>query len=171
MDESVRGDVEAAIDKYVSSVDDMISSRKRLEGEAFGERTQEDELEEEKLHTQFLRMEKMCRHNLGLQIALAADVSEYGKMDIKKPGEIIGWAIKAGSSSNLKVARRWDFFRKREGMLSCRPPTNEFECEPLEPNDLKDYGDDRLQLALKRLALNEYMYCRAEASKEKNAPE
>ena len=40
--------------------------------------------------------EYACRHTLAIEIAFTASKEEYREIDLRKPGQVIGWAIKQG---------------------------------------------------------------------------
>ena len=58
--------------------------------------------------------EDECRWTLAMEIAFFVSIDEFEEVDMAKPGQIIGWAIKQGVSEKPTRRARWaGFVRKR----------------------------------------------------------
>ena len=49
--------------------------------------------EKERMLDELQDREYSCRHTLAVEIAFTASKEEFREMDLRKPGQVIGWAI------------------------------------------------------------------------------
>ena len=50
--------------------------------------------EKRKMLDELQEQEYACRHTLTIEIAFTASKEEFREMDLRKPGQVIGWTIK-----------------------------------------------------------------------------
>ena len=85
--------------------------------------------------------EYACRHALAIEIAFTASKEEFLEMDLRKPGQVIGWAIKQGVSENPARRARWASFGETKGVLENWAGSSDFQ---LKPNPDRDSQIERL---------------------------
>ena len=79
--------------------------------------------------------EYACRHALAVEIAFTASKEEFCDMDLRKPGQVIGWAIKQGVSENLAHHAAWAWFRETNGVLGHWAGSTDFQLKRNQAHD------------------------------------
>ena len=85
--------------------------------------------------------EYACRHALAIEIAFTASKEEFREMDLRKPSQVIGWAIKQGVSKNPARRAAWAWFRETNGVLGHWAGSTDFQ---LKHNQARDEQIERL---------------------------
>ena len=52
--------------------------------------------EKQKILNELYEMEYACRHSVATKIFFSVNVEEFRELDLRKPGQVIGWAITQG---------------------------------------------------------------------------
>ena len=72
--------------------------------------------EKERMLDELQDREYACRHALAVEITFTASKEEFREMDLRKPGQVIGWVIKQGVSENPARCAAWAWFRETNGV-------------------------------------------------------
>ena len=97
--------------------------------------------EKERMLDELQDREYACRHALAIEIAFTASKEEFREMDLRKPSQVIGWAIKQGVSENPARRAAWAWFREANGVLVHWAGSTDFQ---LKRNQVRDDQIERL---------------------------
>ena len=79
--------------------------------------------------------EYACRHALAVEIAFTASKEEFCDMDLRKSGQVIGWAIKQGVSENPARRAAWAWFLETNGVLGHWAGSTDFQLKRNQARD------------------------------------
>ena len=101
----------------------------------FCEFPEELEREKWKIVNELQEKEDECRWTLAMEIVFFVSIDEFTKLDMEKPGQIIGWAIKQGVSENPTRRARWACFREEPGPMIHWAGSAEYRPKPNPERD------------------------------------
>jgi len=84
-------------------------------------------LEKEEMLRSVQARRRKALHRLAMQISASATEKELNQMDMDKPAQILGWAIKQAKSS------RWSFVAANKDVHMHFIGSNDIDLEPLPP--------------------------------------
>ena len=86
--------------------------------------------EKEKILHELQEKEDDCRHSSTMEIGFSVSIDEFHELDLKRPGKVIGWAIKQGVSENPNRRARWAWFRETKDSMIHWAGSAQFEPKP-----------------------------------------
>jgi hypothetical protein len=86
--------------------------------------------EKEKKVDELQEKEYACRHSLALEIGFSVSKEEFQELDLWRPGQVIGWAIKKGVSEDPARRARWCWFRETKDVLMHWAGSADFQMKP-----------------------------------------
>jgi hypothetical protein len=116
--------------KWIKSCEDANAAMSDFNKYVFCEFPEELEREKWKIVTELQEKEDECRWTLAMEIGFSVSIDEFEEVDMAKPGQIIGWAIKQGVSENPTRRRRWAWFREEKGSMIHWAGSAEYEQKP-----------------------------------------
>jgi hypothetical protein len=82
-----------------------------------------------------------CRHSVATEIFFSVNIEEFRELDLRKPGQVIGWAITQGKSEIPERRARWAWFGETKGVLENWAGSSDYQ---LKPNPDRDAQIERL---------------------------
>ena len=98
--------------------------------------------EKEKILDEVQKKEDDCKHSLAMEIGFSVSIDEFRELNLSRPGQVIGWAIKQGVSENPNRRARWAWFRDVEDVLIHWAGPNDIR---LRPNPERDAQIERMK--------------------------
>ena len=118
--------IEAEMTNWIACSEQEISDSRRF---SFCDHDVPDEVileKQERLRSVQVRRRKAL-HRLAMQISASASEKELDEMDMNKPSQILGWAIKQAKSP------RWSFVAANKAVHMHFIGSNDIDLEPFQP--------------------------------------
>nr|XP_040249859.1 uncharacterized protein LOC120967343 [Aegilops tauschii subsp. strangulata] len=91
--------------------------------------------EKQKILNELHEMEYACIHSLATEIFFSMSKEELRELVLRKPGQVIGWAITQGMSEIPERRARWAWFGETKGVLENWAGSSDFQLKPNPDRD------------------------------------
>ena len=88
-----------------------------------------------KLLNELHEMEYACRQAFATEIGFFVSKEEFRELDLRKPGQVIGWAITQGMLEIPERRARWAWFGETKGVLENWAGSLDFQLKPNPDRD------------------------------------
>ena len=78
---------------------------------------------------------------MATEIFFSVNIEEFRELDLRKPGQVIEWAIRQGKSEIPERRARWAWFGETKGVLENWAGSSDYQ---LKPNPDRDAQIERL---------------------------
>ena len=75
------------------------------------------------------------RNSLATEIFFSANIEEFRELDLRKPGQVIGWAITQGKLEIPERRARWAWFGETKGVLENWAGSSDYQLKPNPDRD------------------------------------
>ena len=93
--------------------------------------------EKQKILNELHEKEYACRHSVAMEIFFSMNIEEFCELDLRKPEQVIGWAIRQGKSEIPERHARWAWFGETKCVLENWAGSSDYQLKPNPDHDIQ----------------------------------